>query len=82
MDCAQFYTSLNWQKTLASELLTEEETNQLKRHEAELKTLRASSCFTGRCEDRLIFDLQAKVALTFDLPVKEIEEQASVLMQS
>ena len=82
--CAQFYTSLNWQKTLASELLTEEETNQLKRHEAKLKTLRGHLHISaGRCEDRLIFDLQTKVATTFGFTVTEGNRRASErLMQS
>lgn len=81
--CAQFYTSLNWQKTLASELLTAEETNQLKRHEAKLKTLRGHLHISaGRCEDRLIFDLQAKVAATFGFTTEGNRRASERLMQS
>ena len=81
--CAQFYTSLNWQKTLASELLTEEETNQLKRHEAKLKTLRGHlHVSAGRCEDRLIFDLQTKVATTFGFTSEGNRRASERLMQS
>ena len=81
--CAQFYSSLNWQKTLASELLTEEETNQLKRHEAKLKTLRGHLHISaGRCEDRLIFDLQAKVATTFGFTAEGNRRASERLMQS
>ena len=80
---AQFYTSLNWQKSLASELLTEEETNQLKRHEAKLKTLRGHLHISaGRCEDRLIFDLQAKVATTFGFTSEGNRRASERLMQS
>ena len=81
--CAQFYTSLNWQKTLASELLTEEETNQLKRHESKLKTLRGHLHISaGRSEDRLIFDLQAKVATTFGFTTEGNRRASERLMQS
>ena len=81
--CAQFYSSLNWQKSLASELLTEEETNQLKRHEAKLKTLRGHLHISaGRCEDRLIFDLQAKVAATFGFTNEGNRRASERLMQS
>ncbi|MDA9718979.1 [protein-PII] uridylyltransferase [Betaproteobacteria bacterium] len=81
--CAQFYASLNWQKTLASELLTTEETSQLKRHEAKLKTLRGHLHISaGRCEDRLIFDLQSKVATTFGFANEGNRRASERLMQS
>ncbi len=68
---------------MASELLTEEETNQLKRHEAKLKTLRGHLHISaGRCEDRLIFDLQAKVATTFGFTTEGNRRASERLMQS
>ncbi len=81
--CTQFYTNENWQKTLASELLTEEEASQLKRHEAKLKTLRGHlHIVAGRCEDKLIFDLQTKVATTYGFLDETNRRASERLMQS
>ena len=70
-----------WAELASKGLITPFEARQLRKHEGQLKLIRARlHAVAGRREDRLVFDLQTAVAESFGLVATKAQRSSEVLM--